>query len=64
MSRVKRGVTSHARHKKSLIKPKVIMDVVKIPLKLPSRLLPRRGNMPIVIDVSASAIFVASGFSG
>ena len=62
MSRVKRGVTAHARHKKSSTKLKAIKGDVKTFTESPSRPSRRPANMPIEIGGNVSDSFVLYGF--
>ena len=50
MARVKRGVTSHAKHKKVLSKSKVSLVEEKIQFELPNKLWRKPCNMLIEIE--------------
>ena len=64
MSRVKRGVTKHARHKKNLsTTPKAIAAAGKTPSASPIRQWKRPASTPIAIVASKNAISAAFGSS-
>ncbi len=64
MSRVKRGVTAHARHKKKLLRqPKVTTAVVRTPFALLSRRSKKRHSTLTATVKLASATSVLSGSS-
>ena len=64
MSRVKRGVTTHARHRKVIKAAKGYYGRRKTPSALPIRQWKKPANMPIATARPASAISAASGSNG
>ena len=63
MSRVKRGVTKHARHKKVIDAAKGTADAVKTPSGLPIKPSRRLENTPILAVSLKSANFAPFGSS-
>ena len=64
MARVKRGVTSHAKHKKVLKAAKGFRGRRRTPFASPSRRWRRRANMPSVTASAGSALSAHCGFNG
>ena len=64
MSRVKGGASSHARHRKSLKLPKVILAAGKMYLKQPHRLLIKRTNTQPATGKTANGTSAHCGSKG